>query len=705
MTVVNSPLHPKISTNHLQRSAIVYVRQSTMKQVELNRESQLNQYRLVDRAHQLGWPTDRVRVIDSDLGQSGQSSQHRNGFNDMMTSVALGHIGIVLSYEVSRLARNNSDWYRLLDLAAVFGTLIADVDGVYDPRAYNDRLLLGLKGTMSEAELHVIRSRMDAGRLSQVRRAEYIQNLPTGLIRQPDGKVAKDPDEQIQKSLELVFVKFIELGSCGKVVRYCRDHQILLPRRQVAGLFAGELHWKPASDSMLLEILKNPAYAGAFVYGRKQGDLSKMKPGRRATGRVRFPMEEWIHLQQGVYPAYITWEQYLLNQERLRQNGLRYQEQKEAAMGASREGRALLQGLVVCSRCGHHMHVVYKDSQRYACDAQSRHVGGKICMSLDGVAVDEAVTQVFFEAIQPSQLDALEAVLVAQQNERDKLDENWRQKLTRAQYEARLAERQYKAVDPDNRLVAANLEHQWEDKLKARRVIQEDYERFQSAPLKQQITPEMHEQFRHISDALPSLWASGRVTNAQKKELLRSLIKTVILNRVAADKVEIRIVWISGHCTIMHARPRRIHRSADVSNYEQLRDRIHELVGQGFDDDQMADQLTREGFCSARAGAVSACSVRKIRLKYDWYLLNHVKRRIDKIDGKWTVAGLAKQVGVSTNYIQYRIYDKTIDPAHVQRDPKAWVYLIEDYPGLCDTIRARYNRFGKSKDRRRHSHE
>lgn len=705
MKAPDTTTHPKVTSAHLQCLAYVYVRQSSMKQVEHNRESQRNQYRLVERAQSLGWSANRTRVIDSDLGQSGQSSEHRNGFNDLLAEVTLGHVGIILSYEVSRLARNNSDWYRLLDLAAVFGTLIADVDGVYDPRGYNDRLLLGLKGAMSEAELHILRSRMDAGRLSQVHRGEFIQNLPTGLVRLENGQVVKDPDMQIQEVMHMVFSQFAELGSCGKVMRYFRDHNILLPRRQVAGLFAGELLWKPALNSALLEMLKNPAYAGAFAYGRKQGDLSKMKPGRRAMGRVRFPMDAWIHLQQNVYPAYINWEQYMLNQERLRQNGVRYQEHGMEAQGTPREGAALLQGIAICGMCGHHMVVAYKPTARYYCDALARHMGGKHCISVDGVSVDEVITQAFFAAIQPAQLNVLQEVLHRQHEERTQLERHWQQKLSRAQYEARLADRQYNAVDPDNRLVASTLERQWEDKLQKLREVQEEHERFLHASALPELTREMSQQFEQISEHLPALWASGKVSYVQKKELLRCLISRVILDRIAAETIEVRIVWISGHCTIENARVQRVFRTRDLSNYAAMVERVQQLCQQGLNDEQMAAQLTSEGFAGARRGNVPMQTVREIRLTRGWYLLKHEKRMYDRIDGRWTVRGLSKHIGLTTNYVLKCINDGTIPAEYVSRDATADIYLITDLPAAIESVRQRYIKNGRHPKVRRQSDE
>ncbi len=310
----------KITPTHLERKAIIYIRQSSPKQVRLNTESQRNQRALVERAQSLGWSQARIVVLDADLGQSATSKEGRDDFTQLAADVALGHVGIIFGWEVSRLARNNADWYQLLDLAAVVGALIADIEGVYDPRSYNDRLLLGLKGTMSEAELHMMRQRLNAGRLSKVERGEYIQHLPTGLVRIEDGRVEKDPNEQIQRCIALVFSTFAELGSGLKTLHFLKAHHILLPRHQTSGLRKGELLWKEPTESMIIEILHNPAYAGAFVYGRRPIDPMLRKAGRRGSGVVRKPMEEWMTLQQGVYPAYISWEQFLCNQARLAEN-------------------------------------------------------------------------------------------------------------------------------------------------------------------------------------------------------------------------------------------------------------------------------------------------------------------------------------------------------------------------------------------------
>jgi DNA invertase Pin-like site-specific DNA recombinase len=679
----------KIRAEHLRRLAYIYIRQSTFKQVERNRESQANQRQLVQRAEALGWSRERIRVIDIDQGLSGKGSEYRQGFQELVAEISLGHVGILFGYEVSRLARNNGDWYHLLDLATVFGTLIADSDGVYDPRLYNDRLLLGLKGTMSEAELHLLCQRLDAGRMSQVLRAEYRQRLPTGLIHLPDGTVVKDPDDQVRHVIELVLRSFEELGSCQKVLRYLRDENVLLPRRQTAGLHSGELIWKPPSEAAIYDIIRNPAYAGAFAYGRTQADPTRRNPGQPASGRVHKSMENWIHLQLGVYPTYISWEQYLVNQERLHQNGMRYNRHSEDAQGAAREGEALLQGLATCGVCGNRMYVSYKRSSRYLCCALAKRFGGATCISVHGPSIDAVVVQAFFEAIRPAQLDALEAILGAQQVERQCLVQQWEERLKRARYEAHLADRQYRAVDPDNRLVAAELEHRWEQKLQQLQEVSEDYERFQQTPSALELSPELRDQFQRISETLPELWPS--LSNVQKKDLLRSLISRVILSKEAADRIEVRIVWISGHYSVAYAQP-PIHRQRDAASYEQIVARIEALWQQGLDDEAIAAQLTAEGFRSPRCSVVSPLTIMNIRLERGWHLKLWQCRNALELDGDLTVRGLADRVQADPSWVYRRIYDGTISSNHVSRHPQSKVYLIKDDPELIEQLRQRLER-------------
>ena len=686
-TQVNYVEHPKITSQQQQRLAYIYVRQSTLKQVHENQESQAYQYRLKQRAFELGWPEERIRIIDSDLGVSGREATAREGFQTLVAEVSLGHVGIVFGYEVSRLARNNYDWYHLLDLAAIFGTLIADSDGIYDPRLYNDRLLLGLKGTMSEAELHLLRQRLDAGRMNQVKRGTYRQRLPTGYIRLPDGTVVKDPDDQVRHVIEMMFAKFNELGSVNKVLRYLRRNKILLPRRQNGGPQANQLLWKVASEAAITDMLHNPAYAGAFAYGRRQIDPTRRDLARPAAGRVRKPISEWLHLQQDAYPAYITWEQYLANQERIHQNGLRFVENRHKAQGIARDGPGLLQGMVICGRCGHHLQVVYKHTPRYICRGLSRTTDAPSdCSSVRAPAVDQAVVQAFFDAIQPAQIDALEAILASQSIEQERLGRQWQEKLKRAQYEASLAQRQYDVVDPENRLVAAELERRWEEKLLQLRQTEEDYRHFQQTPMPDSIPSHLRDLFRDVSTRLPELWRA--LSNAQKKELLRSLISHVTIKRPVPDRIEARIVWISGHYSD-HTFLTPIHKDQDVSGYEEMVDRIRKLWKEGYNDEQMAAQLTAEGFHSARSPHVTVKSVMKIRLARKWYLPREQMRRVEEIEGFFTARGLAKRLGVNHSTVYRFIYKKIIPPECVTRDTASGVYLICNDSPLIEQLRRR----------------
>jgi len=669
----------------LQRWACIYIRQSSLKQVTHHRESQINQYQLVQHAKNLGWSRERIRIIDADQGLSGKSSTHRQGFKDLVAEVSLGHVGIIFGYEVSRLARNNSDWYHLLDLGAVFGTLIADSDGLYDPRLYNDRLLLGLKGTMSEAELHLLRQRLAAGRLSKVSRGEYRQLLPTGLVRLPDGTVVKEPDDQVRHTIELVFTLFAQQGSCPKVARALCQQDILLPRQQRGGLHKGELLWKRPTGDAVYEMVRNPAYAGAFAYGRRQGDPARQIPGRPATGQVHKPMEEWLHLQQEVYPAYIRWEQYLANQQRLHQNAVDYARQGEPAQGAAREGAALLQGLVTCGCCGYRMRIAYKRSFRYQCDALVKHFGAPhVCMSLHGSSIDEEVVTAFFEAIQPAHLDALETILATQQTEHQRRVQLWQERRQRAQYEAQRAHRQYQVVDPENRLVAAELERRWEETLRALQETEEAYQRFQQTPTPSQIPTSLRDQLQHLSQTLPDLWPG--LSRSHQKELLRSLITRVILKREAADRVEVRIVWVSGHYSVRYARP-PIYRQHEVTGYADMVQRIQALWEQGLDDEQMATQLTNEGFRSARTLDVSPITVGKIRRKQGWPLMLEQSRNALQLQGQWTPRGLAAHLGVERTWVYRRLSNGTIPSQYVTRHPQAGVYLIQDDSELIDQLR------------------
>jgi DNA invertase Pin-like site-specific DNA recombinase len=671
----------KISKSHQARNAYVYVRQSTLKQVQQHPESRRNQLALVERAIELGWSPERVCVIDADLGRSGQDGQ-RPGFQELVAAVSLGQVGIVLAYEASRLARNNADWYALLDLATGVGTLIADSDGVYDPRTYNDRLLLGLRGILSEAELHLLRLRMEAGRQRQIERGEYRQNLPTGLLRLTDGQVVKDPDLQIQRTFDLIFERFAALGSCQKVLRWFRDEGILLPRRQRGGLHAGQVLWRKPTQAALIEVLHNPAYAGAFVYGRRRRNPDS-RPGQPRTVRCR--MEEWTAIHQNVYPSYISWEQFMANQARLADNASTF---ARRARGAPRQGAAILAGLVVCGRCGYQMRVAYKPQQRYTCTALAANYGAATCLHVDGASLEQVVVEAFFAALAPAELDLLEEILAAQQRDHTRLAQQHADQVTQAEYEAQLAQRQYQMVDPDNRLVAAELERRWELALQAVVEARNLADQFTSQSPPPQLTPEMKSRLRDLGRSLPQIWADGQLSPAQQKELLRTLIRHVILTRPLPDTVEAKVVWVSGAFTILKVYP-PILRQEDMSNYEQFVEQILALGQEGYRDREIAERLTAEGFRSARRDKVTRHTVAEIRRARGQISLTEQFKTQAKLNGQWTVFGLAQELDVHRNWLYTRIRNGTL-PA--TRHEVTGHYLIPDEPQLLAKLRAQRER-------------
>ena len=673
--------HEKITPRHYEHYAYVYVRQSTLKQVHQHHEGRQNQYALVQRALDLGWPSVRIRVIDTDLGHSGQDSQ-RPGFQELVAAVSLGRVGIILAYEASRLARNNADWYTLIDLATVVGTLLADTEGVYDPRQYNDRLLLGLRGLLSEAELHLLRLRMEAGRQRQITQGTYQQHLPTGLVRLPHGEVVKDPDQQVQHTLDLIFARFVTLGSCQKVLRSLRDDGICLPRRQHGGLHAGELLWRKPTQAALREILHNPAYAGAFVYGRKASHPDR-RPGQPR--QRRRPLEAWPTVHQGRYPAYISWEQFVANQARLRDNASTFARQ---ARGAPRHGQALLAGLVVCGRCGYHMRVAYKPQRRYTCTALAASYGAATCLHVDGTHLEREVVTAFFAALAPAELDLLDDVLAAQRADYARLAQQYTEQVTRAEYDAQLAQRYYLAVDPDNRFVAAELERRWEAALQAVAEAREVADQYARHPPPPSLPPAMAAQLQDVGRTLPALWAQGHFTPAQQKELLRSLIRQVILTRPVPDTVEAKVVWMSGAITPLQVHPPTL-RQSDVHDYAQFVERVLALGDAGYQDREIAQRLTAEGFRGARSPRISRALVGEVRRARGQISLTEQFRTQAKLEGQWTVFGLSQELAVHRNWLYTRIRNGSL-PA--TRHAVLGHYLIPDTPEILTMLRAQRER-------------
>ena len=675
-------VHRKIQPHHHQRLACIYIRQSTTEQVRHHQESQRNQERMAERAQQLGWPAQQVQLIREDLGKSGSGSYQRSGFRNLLSDISLGKVGIVFCYEVSRLARNSADWHHLLEAAGLFDTLIADYDGIYDLHQFNDRLLLGLKGTMSEAELHLLKLRMAAGRKRQLERGDYRQILPTGLVRVEDGVVIKDPDEPVQQVIGLVFDTFARLKSCSQVLQYFHREKILLPRRQIRGPDAGIVVWKQPTSGALYSILTNPAYAGTFVYGRRQMDRSQPMGNRLNRPRRRLPIESWEYVHHDRYPAYISWEVFLENQQLLRANRQHQWQPDHEKAGAIRDGNALLQGIIYCGHCGHQMRTLHKGGGKYGCYAQKQMYGGDICTIVKADYIDPVVVEAFFTAIQPAQLDVLAAVLREQNEVHAQLAQQWQQRLQRAQYEAHLAQRQYNAVDPDNRLVAAELERRWEARLQALATTQREVEAFEQRPSPAVLTPQLRQQFQTICDDLPTLWAD--LANLEKKSLLRSLIKRVILTRVEVDRMALRVVWASGHYSSfdVHVGTRR---NRDLPFYEEMIAQIHQLWQQGVDDAAIAAELTAKGYHSARSEKMSAEAVLHLRLELGWKRAN--PRDHVTMTGHLSVLELAELLDVSRTWVYGRIRRGLIPAEFVTRHPEYDRLFIRNDPKLLASLR------------------
>lgn len=583
----------KIQAHHLDRLAVVYVRQSTLQQVSDHQESTRLQYGLVGRAEALGWRVERVLTIDDDLGKSGSSAEGRLGFQRLVSEVGLNHVGLILGVEMSRLARSSKDWHQLLEICALFGTLIADLDGIYDPSDYNDRLLLGLKGSFSEIELHILKQRMIQGKRNKAERGELGFNVPIGYGRRPSGEIHFDPDEQVQQVVQLIFRKFEELGTLNALLRYLVSHHIQVGVRVLSGPTKGDLEWHRPNRATLQNLLRHPAYAGAYAYGRRQVDPRKKKAGRPHTGRVVKPCEEWLVLIKDHHPAYISWEQYQQNIAQLKSNQNRSDEQ-----GHPRQGIGLLCGLLVCGRCGARMAVQYshgQDHHRYICAREKVDYGGEICQHLSGACLDEYVVDQVLQALEPAALELSLTAARHLEEDRLELDKLWCQRLERAQFEAERARRHYQLVEPENRLVARQLAQEWEAKLQAQQQLQEDYERFCCEKPKQ-LSPDQQQQIRRLAQDLPVLWSAPTTTQAQRKEIIRQVIDKIIVTvEGKSEQVQVMIEWSGGFsCQAQIIRP--VAKWTQLSYYPQLCERLEQLVEANLTTDEMVDCLHQEGF-------------------------------------------------------------------------------------------------------------
>ena len=584
---------PKLHEHHLWRQAIVYVRQSHPQQVLDHVESTARQYALVERAVALGWTPERVVVIDEDQGQSGQSAVTRLGFQRLLAEVSLDHVGLILGLEMSRLARSNKDWHQLLELCAIFRTLLADADGLYDPTDYNDRLLLGLRGMMNEAELYLMKSRLLEGMRHKARRGDLLNRPPMGYVRGPDGDYQLDPDEQAQRVVRLIFDVFEQQGSLHGLLRYLVAHDIRLPIRPHFGPNRGHLEWRRPSRMTLQSLLHHPIYAGAYRWGYRKMDPRKQQPGRRSTGRTLNPADSCEVLIPDRFPAYITWERFESIQQRLADNRA-----IAASLGAPREGPSLLVGLLVCGRCGRRLLAAYSGKAnrlRYTCMRATIDYGAPGCLSLAGAFLDDFVAEHLLRVLQPASLELSLAAEQALQAERTQLEAHWQQRLERAQYHAERAARQYRAVEPEYRLVARELERQWEEALRHEQLEHEAYARFRREQ-PAELTVSERDAIRRLAQDMPGLWGASETTAQDRQEIVRLLLEQVtVAVQGDSEQVDVTLHWAGGVAS-QHRVIRPVARYEQLSTYPQLLARIDTLHSEGVSFEQIAAHLNRDGF-------------------------------------------------------------------------------------------------------------
>lgn len=662
--------HHKITTDHLQKNAYVYVRQSTLGQVLHHQESTNRQYALKDKALALGWNDGQIRMLDRDLGMSGAQSQSREDFKTLLADVSLGEVGVVLSLEASRLARSNTDWHRLIELCSLTGTLILDEDGVYDPADFNDALLLGIKGTMSAAELHFLRGRLQGGKRNKAERGELRFPLPVGLCWEED-QIVLDPDEEVQGAVRMVFRFFQETGSAYGVAQRFAEKGLKFPKRAYGGVWDGKLIWGHLTDSRVLSLLKNPAYAGVYAFGRFRCVKEILQDGLVRQRIQKMPRDAWLVEIQNHHEGYITWDEYSANQEQLERN--RTQRPENILPQAAREGLALLQGLLVCRGCGRRLTVRYRGNGGiypiYECNWRKRQGRAKkSCMSMACAPLDQAMADRVLEAVNP---EHLQLTLAAQEEltARDSsLRRQWEMRIQRAQYEADLAQRRYEQVDPDNRLVATSLERRWNAALvqvdEVRRQMEESCRRQTHT-----FTPRQREQILALAGDFPRLWKAETTSAKDKKRLLRLLVEDITVERGAGREVQLHVRWSGGASEDLTAvLPRKIQDR--VRHPSRRVDEVRRLA-QNHTDAEIVELFNGRGERTAKGNPFTVASIKWIRYKH----------RIDapqlKLPDEWTVEDIAKRFHVSRGVVYYWIHRDVLPARRTGNGHPYWITLTE----------------------------
>ncbi len=636
--------HRKITVEHLKRNAYLYVRQSSLRQVMENTESRMRQYDLRQRARALGWSDEQIVVIDSDLGRSGASAADREGFQLLVTEASMGRAGLVMGLEVSRLARNSADWHRLLEICALTETLIMDEDGVYEPTEFNDRLLLGLKGTMSEAELYQLRARLIGGMMNKARRGELRVRLPAGLAYTAEGKVVLNPDKQVQESHNLLFETFRRVGSAHRTVRVFHEQELKFPMRMHSGPSKGEIVWRELTVSRVNEVLHNPRYAGAYCYGRRKQRRNHLE------GRVLVhysPREEWHSLIPNAHEGYITWEEYEQNEKTLTANS---RGGRNRGKYPAREGPALLQGLAMCGLCGKRMTVRYHHrrgrlSPDYVCPGPEQRLAKPVCQSIPGQSIDDAIGELLLGVVEPCALDV--ALLVQQEVQAriEQADQLRYQQVERARYQAELARRRFMQVDPDNRLVADSLEAEWNDKLRELEKSREEYERLRQED-RQVVDDEMRSKVLALARDFPRLWRDAKTPDRERKRMVRLMIEDATLTKNDSIMVHVRF---KGGATKSLNLPRPLASWEEWKTSTEVLEEIDRLLDE-HTDGEIASILNERGFVSGCGKAFHVRRVQKTRRAY------RLKTRYTRLHDKgWLNLGeVSKKLGICAATVKKR---------------------------------------------------
>jgi excisionase family DNA binding protein len=632
-----------IQETHLRRAAYVYIRQSTATQVLVNRESTDRQYQLRERAVQLGWPKAQIKVIDEDLAQSGSGVVLRNGFAQMTNEVALGQVGIIVCLEASRVSRNNAEWYQLLDLCSVTDTLIADLEGIYHPALFNHRLLLGLKGTMAEAELHVLRLRLNGAIRNKAKRGELRRGLPVGLVwGEGEGQVIFHPDQAVVGAIRTVFEKFAELGSARQVWLWFHTQELLFPHECPNG----QILWVKPTYIAIHAVLSNPVYAGAYAYGKSRSERYVDETGRVRKRTRHLPMDQWPVLIPNHHPGFIDWRTFEMNQARLASNAPPAAEQTS---GAVREGSALLQGLATCGRCGRHLRVYYHGKNStpgyYCANGRALNGRGTWCLRVGGVRVDRAVVETFLDALAPAGLEAA----IAAQDLGDTQDQaalkQFRLQVERFRYEAERAERRFRNVEPENRLVARTLETEWENKLQEHKAAEAELARKEQEQ-RLQLTEDQRQQIRALGSDLKRVWDAPTTTDRDRKDLLRSLLEEVKIQVLPEEsKAHLVLRWKTGTVSELDVLW-RVPRVAAIRTDEDTVELLRRLAAH-HPDTIIAGVLNRQGRKTARGESFTANRVANLRRS--WKIPCYQAPSTPPEGELLTVEAAAKQLGVAAS--------------------------------------------------------